>query len=115
VRASAKRTAVSVALVAYGLRGTVLRSADGGASWQKVASGSEVSFQAGTVLPDGSLVLANEIGQLVVSRDHGRHLTPLDLHLPPVAELLALNDKRLLAAGPRGVQPVDLSGQKALQ
>jgi photosystem II stability/assembly factor-like uncharacterized protein len=49
-------------LVAYGMRGTVMRSADRGRSWTVLASGTRSPFFSATLLKDGRLVLAGKDG-----------------------------------------------------
>lgn len=58
--------------IAYGLRGTALRSADGGVSWREIPTGLEVALTGGVALPDGRLVLVSQAGDLLVSADGGR-------------------------------------------
>jgi photosystem II stability/assembly factor-like uncharacterized protein len=61
----------SGALIAYGLRGSVWRSADAGDSWAKAELGGAATLQAG-LERDGELVLLGQTGELFVSRDDGR-------------------------------------------
>jgi len=58
-------------LLAYGLRGSAYRSADAGASWDKVDLGTAITLQAG-LEREGELVLLGQTGELFVSRDDGR-------------------------------------------
>ena len=58
-------------VLAFGLRGTVVRSDDGGATWRRVSVGVGSSLTGGAALPDGRLVLATQSGQLLVSADGG--------------------------------------------
>lgn len=59
-------------LIAHGMRGTVLRSADRGASWERIDIGSVAGVNAGAVLPDGRILLVTQAGTLHVSRDQGK-------------------------------------------
>jgi photosystem II stability/assembly factor-like uncharacterized protein len=61
----------SGSLLAYGLRGSVWRSADAGASWCKVDLGTAITLQAG-LERDADLVLLGQTGELFVSRDDGQ-------------------------------------------
>lgn len=56
----------------FGLRGKAFRSADGGTSWQPVATHGEATLQGGAVLADGTVVLVGQDGAVLVSRDRGR-------------------------------------------
>jgi photosystem II stability/assembly factor-like uncharacterized protein len=63
-------------VLAFGLRGTILRSDDAGAHWRAIPSGTAASLSCGQVLADGRVVLASLSGQLVVSRDGGASRSP---------------------------------------
>lgn len=95
-------------LIAFGLRGHVFRSADGGRRWDAVDVGTPVTITAGTELPDGTLALTNQIGELLTSRDDGRSFAragsagqPL-----PAAGLAATADGRWVLATLRGTHRV---------
>ncbi|WP_233575558.1 WD40/YVTN/BNR-like repeat-containing protein [Noviherbaspirillum saxi] len=60
----------AMALV-YGLRGNAYRSTDGGANWTKVDTGVNAGLTGGLVRADGSVVLASQAGQVLVSTDAG--------------------------------------------
>jgi photosystem II stability/assembly factor-like uncharacterized protein len=57
--------------VAFGLRGTALRTRDGGASWARVETGVEEALTGGAALPDGRLVLVTASGRVLASDDGG--------------------------------------------
>lgn len=96
-------------LLAFGLRGSVLRSTDGGRQWQPVASGVQSGLTAGTVTADGRFVLVSQAGHVLVSRDDGARFVPLKLERPlPAAAVIEAAPGRLLVAGPRGVHTVAL-------
>ena len=44
-------------LLAFGLRGNLFRSDDGGMNWRKLESGTTAMLTDGEVLPDGRLAL----------------------------------------------------------
>jgi len=81
-------------LLAYGLRGSVYRSADAGASWDKVELGTPLSLQAG-IAQRGELTLLAQSGELFISADDGRTFTR---KAPPAGPLPAAG----LAAAPDG-------------
>jgi photosystem II stability/assembly factor-like uncharacterized protein len=63
-------------LLAFGLRGVVYRSEDGGATWHALKLPSETTVTAGAVLRrPGAFVLVNSAGQLLLSDDDGRSFT----------------------------------------
>jgi len=84
----------SGALLAYGLRGSVYRSADAGVSWDKVDLGTPLTLQAGIVRGDALTLLA-QTGELFTSTDDGRTFTR---KAPPAGPLPAAG----LAAAPDG-------------
>ncbi|MBS0343029.1 MAG: glycosyl hydrolase, partial [Proteobacteria bacterium] len=52
-------------LLAYGLRGTVLRSTDGGRSWKQSTTGVPAGLTAGTRTSDGRFVLVSQAGHVL--------------------------------------------------
>ena len=91
-------------LLAYGLRGHAYRSADGGASGAKVSSGTAVSLNAGIELPDRTLALLAQTGEVLQSRDDGRSFTRMASDPVPAAGLAATERGQIVLAGLRGVR-----------
>jgi photosystem II stability/assembly factor-like uncharacterized protein len=56
-------------VIAHGLRGRILRSADGGATWREVRSGVEDALNGSAALPDGRIAIVTQAGQVLVSED----------------------------------------------
>lgn len=93
------------AIVAFGLRGNAVRSTDGGASWEAVATGISSGLVAGAVDGKGRILLAGQAGQLLASNDDGASFRPLPVQRPlPAAALLPSGANAVLMAGARGVQ-----------
>lgn len=92
-------------VLAYGLRGNVFRSTDGGESWTKVETGVALSITAGTVTSDGRMVLLTQAGHVLMSGDDGISFLPAAQSrlFPASAATLARADS-LVLAGPRGVR-----------
>ena len=61
-------------VVVYGMRGHVLRSADGGLTWTDGQAGDQ-SFSGAAQWRDGTLVLAGQGGAVAVSHDSARSFT----------------------------------------
>ena len=96
------------AVLAFGLRGKLFRSADGGTSWTLVETGLPVALTAATVSPDGRIVLVSQAGHALISRDEGRSFAPIPPEQRSAAgAVVALDDQTLALAGVRGlrVQP----------
>ncbi len=92
-------------LVAYGLRGRVFRSIDGGNAWQPVDSGVPVSVSAGIELAPGVLALLDQTGGLLLSRDDGASFQPRPPAAPlPATGLAAATDGQLVLSSLRGLR-----------
>ena len=92
-------------LLVFGMRGSLLHSADAGKTWEKVATGSPAGITGGTVLQDGAIVLVNQAGGITLSRDHGKTFAPLKGRQPMSYFGVAdLGNKRIGLAGAEGVR-----------
>ena len=90
-------------VVAAGLRGHAFYSADQGKTWQPMEAAPPVSFVSASLLQDGSVLLANQAGQLFSSRQ-GAALQPLSASgLQGLTAVQVLKDQSLLALGFAGV------------
>jgi photosystem II stability/assembly factor-like uncharacterized protein len=92
----------------FGLRGNALRSSDGGASWTALQTGTQSNLTAGTLLPDGRVVLAAMSGELLLSADAGATFNHLPQARRSAQFALAAADAALVMAGPRGVATLAL-------
>jgi photosystem II stability/assembly factor-like uncharacterized protein len=98
------------AVVAYGLRGNVVRSVDGGRNWAAVPTGLGVGLTAGTVDERGRIVLVSQAGHVLVSTDSGASFSPVKVERPfPAAAVVSAEAGVLVLAGPRGVSTQRLS------
>lgn len=92
-------------LLVFGMRGSLLRTADEGKTWETVATGSPAGITSGAVLPDGAIVLVNQAGGIDLSRDHGKsfqaHKSARPMSYFGVA---ALEGNRIALAGSEGVR-----------
>ncbi|WP_166365737.1 WD40/YVTN/BNR-like repeat-containing protein [Pseudomonas akapageensis] len=97
------------ALLVFGLRGTVYRSVDAGANWNKVDLGLPLSITASTVTPDGRIILLSQAGHVLVSTDDGASfkLQPQN-GLAPVAAAQVSASGALVLAGARGLRQLPL-------
>lgn len=94
-------------VLAYGLRGTLLRSEDQGVNWRLVSSGTQLSITSGTVMADGRILLGVQSGQILISSDAGRTFKTCVVAPQPVAELAQAADGSVIVVGPRGVTRID--------
>jgi photosystem II stability/assembly factor-like uncharacterized protein len=94
----------SGAVVAFGMRGNVFASRDGGASWSQVATNDAAGVTAGAVLAGGRYVVATQSGQLLFGSISSIKLDPLPAQKPTAFSGVAMSaDGRLGTAGWGGV------------
>ena len=91
------------ALFVHGLRGTVLRSADGGANWQPVTTSLQVGMTGSTRDAAGRFILVSQAGHVLLSGDGGASFKLAKVERPVPAAAVAFAQNTLLIAGPRGV------------
>jgi photosystem II stability/assembly factor-like uncharacterized protein len=97
-------------VVAHGLRGNVVRSADGGVTWQSVATGIGVGLTASALDERGRMVIVSQAGHVLVSGDNGASFAPVKVERPiPAAAVVSAGAGALVIAGPRGVQNLPLA------
>ncbi|MBI5586414.1 MAG: glycosyl hydrolase [Deltaproteobacteria bacterium] len=88
------------ALLVFGMRGQVFRSANGGQSWQKVETGVSVGLTGSTVTKDGRLVLVSQGGDVLVSKDDGLSFQTAKVEKAlPAAAVAAFGEDTLVLAG----------------
>lgn len=93
------------ALLVHGLRGTVLRSTDGGRSWQPVPTGLQVGLTASATDAQGRIAIVSQAGHVLVSRDDGASFTSLELDRPlPAAAVALVAPSAVVIGGPRGLE-----------
>lgn len=96
-------------VLVYGLRGTVLRSTDGGHDWTALDTGLHTSITAGLIDARGNYGLFTQGGQMLVSRGTGAQLRLLRQPVPtPVAGATQSAAGALVVAGSRGAQTLAL-------
>jgi photosystem II stability/assembly factor-like uncharacterized protein len=90
-------------LLAFGMRGALYRSPDGGATWQKVATNTGAGITAGAALPDGRIALVDQGGSIHVSLDAGRTFIARRLKRPvPCYGVAPGHNGTLVLAGAAG-------------
>ncbi|MDI1250886.1 MAG: YCF48-related protein [Lacunisphaera sp.] len=97
-------------IIAYGLRGHILRSDDHGTTWEPLNSDVRVLIMGGTRLRNGVIVLAGQGGNFFLSRDAGlsfTHWKPADFGTS-VADLVEAPDGAIVTVGEAGAVRLDL-------
>ncbi|NRF67202.1 glycosyl hydrolase [Aquincola sp. S2] len=95
-------------VLVHGLRGTVLRSTDGGRSWAAVPTGLQIGLPAATLDAQNRFVLVSQAGHVLASRDDGASFVPIAVERPLPAAAVAAAPGALVLAGPRGVRAITL-------
>lgn len=92
-------------LLAFGLRGALLRSSDLGDSWQSVDGAQNVSLLGGSFSASGRLALVGTSGALLLSDENGH--APRLVYLPSkstFANVIFVDDESLLLVGNNGFE-----------
>ena len=89
-------------LILYGLQGTVLRSIDNGTSWVQAKIPSVAGIDAGIILKNGDVLLGDENGNLLLSRNDGQSYTSTRTN-SPVVGLAQAADGSIITCGPQGM------------
>jgi len=101
-----------VVMLAFGLRGNLFRSNDGGQSWQPVASGATAMLTDGFVRADGTLVLVGLSGTVLTSKDRGLTWT---LHQQAdrkgISAALPVAGDDMVTVGEAGVNRITAAGK----
>tara|TARA_R110001583_G_scaffold189741_1_gene353479 strand:+ start:184 stop:1239 length:1056 start_codon:yes stop_codon:yes gene_type:complete len=90
-------------LFAYGLRGHLFRSSDGGKRWVDVSPPTQQSLTAAAQLDDGSLLFTDAFGLGWYTTDSGNSFRRVQAqHSFPFTAMLPLDDGSVLASGMNG-------------
>jgi photosystem II stability/assembly factor-like uncharacterized protein len=92
-------------LMVFGMRGSLMRTADAGKTWETVSTGSPAGITSGAVLEDGSIVLVNQAGGINLSRDHGKTFAPVKTAQPmSYFGVASIGSRKIGLAGAEGVR-----------
>jgi photosystem II stability/assembly factor-like uncharacterized protein len=92
-------------VIAFGMRGSVYRSSDQGASWQRIEIQGHAGIVGGARLADGRIVLVSVAGQVLQSRDDGKTFAVVQV-APAMRSyfgLAAVDGDKLALVGKRGI------------
>ena len=98
-------------LLAYGLRGTLYRSDDGGKHWESITGPSEQTISAGIALPDNNgFVLVNSGGQFLMADKTGKNIHLLPESRPMrMTGIVATGAGRFVVTGIEGIGTENLN------
>lgn len=92
-------------LFAYGMRGSLFRSTDNGATWEKIASPIQGGITTILALTEGRFLIADQSGGVALSVDGGRHFKALNVAKPMAyAGASVLSDNAVVMVGALGVR-----------
>ncbi|NRH26597.1 YCF48-related protein [Pseudomonas sp. MS19] len=92
-------------VMAFGLRGNVVRSTDGGQQWRDVPSNTQVSITAVVINAQGQYEFFSQAGDALIDQAGAANLQPLaEQPLSPVAGAAIAPDGSLVVVGNRGAQ-----------
>lgn len=92
------------AVFAYGMRGSLFRTIDRGATWEKIKTNVRGGIVAGDVSQTGEIIVASQYGDILRSSDNGGSFAQAtDAMTGAVAGLLAFPAGAYVTVGPRGI------------
>ena len=98
------------AVVAHGMRGNIVRSTDGGRSWNSVPTPVQAGLTASTLYDRGRIVIVSQAGHVLMSTDDGASFALVKVDRPsPASAVVSTGAGGLVLAGPRGVRSMALS------
>ena len=96
-------------VLAFGMRGSLYRSPDNGATWQKVETNTGAGITAGTAMADGRIALVDQGGSIHLSQDSGKTFIATKPKQPmPYYSVAPGAQGTLIVAGAAGVAGVPL-------
>lgn len=91
-------------LLAFGMRGNAFFSGDKGKTWQKSEIPGNNTLTAGARLKDGRVMLVDDGGNILVSKDDGQRFAKAEMaKLTPLNSLIETDGGKLIFAGVRGI------------
>lgn len=97
-------------VVVFGLRGNAYRSRDDGNSWQPLSLPTRASINDGIVLPEGTLVLVTQSGQVVAGKIDASEFVASRVRRPALlAGVVPVGANTIVVTGINGVQREILS------
>lgn len=92
-------------LLAYGMRGSLYRSIDRGATWAKIDTPLQSGITTTLAMAEGRFLIADQSGAIALSVDGGRHFKALNVAKPMAyAGASVLSDSAVVMVGALGVR-----------
>jgi len=98
-------------LLAFGLRGHLFSSMDKGDTWTALDSGTTITLMSGTLLSDGTVMLAGQGGTILVRKPGQQSFRPaMNPDRRPITGLVQTDQGNVLIVGLGGIRKADASG-----
>jgi photosystem II stability/assembly factor-like uncharacterized protein len=95
------------AVLSYGIKGNLFRTADSGKTWVKLDSKLRTTIVGGVTVGPGTVILADQSGHMSKSQDGGNSFEPLELpKVVPLSGVFNAGDGKLGLTGPFGAMIV---------
>jgi len=99
----------SEVLLAYGLRGNLVRSTDNGTTWRQIDTYTPAGLVDGAILDNGQLILVSQRGDILLSKNQGiSFYRPTVNQRLPFTSVLPLNKQQVVITSLKGVKVEDL-------
>jgi photosystem II stability/assembly factor-like uncharacterized protein len=97
-------------VLAFGMRGSLYRSADRGQTWTRIETQDSAGLTSGTTIANGDIALVNQTGTILVSHDQGLKFTKLKPrnYMPYYGVTTDGATSRLVLAGSEGLREASL-------
>jgi len=98
-------------LLAFGLRGHLYRSSDGGSSWSRIDTGTVALLDGAAQLAAGDIAIVGFSGVVLVSRDGGQTFALLQqADRAGLSAAVTVGDESIAAVGEDGAKLISLAG-----
>ena len=96
-------------LLAYGLRGNLVRSTDNGTTWRQIDTYTPSGLMDGAVLDNGQLILVSQRGDILLSKNQGvSFYRPIVNQRLPFTSVVPVANQRVVITSLVGVKVEDL-------
>jgi len=98
-------------LLAYGLRGNLFSSTDKGETWESLDSGTTITLMSGTLLSDGTVLLAGHGGTILIREPGQQSFSQAsNPDRRPITGLAQMGNGNVMLVGLGGIRKSDAAG-----
>jgi photosystem II stability/assembly factor-like uncharacterized protein len=95
-------------VLAYGLRGHILRLQDSGKAWIELKTGIDIAWTGSAKLSDGRVLIGDQAGDLVLGDAYGKTLSTVPGKSPPMSGAVEVSKRDVVIVGPKGAAVIHL-------